>query len=126
VPWFECTVFPVPVADPGSYTLDCTATAALETEGDLAAFCQPGVLQLLENDLSNETPVPTPTALRTPVRGSPTPTGALRATISPSTSNEDDGCQVGAPSGAGSFVGLLGPALLLILAWRRRRISRRA
>ena len=126
---FDCTLFPVPVIDPGDYVADCAADAADAAGDSVPAVCLPGTLQVLEPDLepgpdatptaspSGRTPAGTPTG----VRASPTPTAALRATAPTSAAStaDDDGCQVAPPAGAVSILPLVGAGLLL--ARRRRR-----
>lgn len=115
-PLYECTVFPAPVIEPGSYVIDCPAASATDESGaPVLAACQSGTAQVLDDDLS-PTVEPTPSA----VAATPTFTAAVRATATPTLvagANDDDGCQVG-PGGTGTLLPLLGPALLLA---RRRR-----
>ena len=129
VPLYECSVFPVPVIDPGTYVIDCPAATATDADGaPLPIACQSALVRILPYELP-PTATPTPTGAVPPgsppaAQVTPTFTAALRGTATATAapfvaSNEDDGCQVGAPTGAGAFVALLGPALLL--AWRTRR-----
>jgi hypothetical protein len=125
VPLYECTVFPVPVIDPGTYVIDCPAATATDGDGaPVPIACQSALMRILPGELP-PTATPTPTGAASPgsptaVQATPTFTAALGRTATATApivaSNEDDGCQVGAPSGSGSLVALLGPALMLV--WR--------
>ena len=134
---FECTLFPVPVIDPGDYVADCAATAADAAGGPVPAVCVPGTLQVLEPNLEpgpDATPTPSPTGgtpARTPtaVRATPTFTGAVRATVTQpigsAGGNDDDGCQVAPGHRGGSLALLLGPALWLVGRMRRKSSAKR-
>jgi hypothetical protein len=124
VPLYECTVFPSPVLDPGSYAIAClAATAADPTGAAVAISCQSASIQVLPYECP---PTPTPIATDATPAGSPTgvratrtfPGSAFATATRTRVAGDDDGCQV-APAGAGAVVPLFGPALLL--AWRRRR-----
>ncbi len=129
---YECTVFPVPVIDPGTYVIDCPAATATDGDGaPLPIACQSAMMRILPYELPpTATPTPTgavPPGSPTAFQVTPTFTAALQRTATATApfvaSNEDDGCQVGAPSGAGSFEALLGPALLFVWRAQRRRNS---
>ena len=128
---YQCTVFPVPVLDPGTYAIDCPLAVAADVSGaSLAARCEPGVARVLPYPLP-PTFTPTPIDATVPeaptvIRVTPTWTAALSlassdaATTTSSSTMSSGGCQVAPPVGTGALLPLLGPALWLAY-WRRRR-----
>jgi hypothetical protein len=52
VPLYECTVFPVPVIDPGTYVIDCPAATATDAGGaPLPIACQSALVRILPYEL---------------------------------------------------------------------------
>jgi hypothetical protein len=132
---FECTVFPVPVLDPGHlrHRLPVGDRGRRErrTAGDVVPLRQCADPPYEGSADGNADPdrrhaAGSPTA----VQVTPTFTAALRGTATATVpfvrSNEDDGCQVGAPSGAGSFAALLGPALVSVLCGAPPNVAARS
>jgi hypothetical protein len=127
---YQCTVFPVPVLDPGDYAIYCPLAVAADVSGaPLATLCQPGVAQVLPYPLA-PTLTPTPIDATVPeaptvIRVTPTWTAALSvassdaATTTSTSTMSSGGCQL-APPDAGALLPLIGPALWLVCRRRRR------